>query len=292
MKIGEIVSASVLEGLTAKLQIPDPEELRIAYPVIVEGELYDFYCLVEDILNEESEIARQLAGSAISDVVLPQGQSDESYSGPIFYSMAKLRPIQLINKETGKLSEPQTIPPYFSQCRYATKSDVDLIYEVTEKSAPVGTISGMEKFYVHLDFGKLVEKPFAIYGRTGTGKSILNKLICCGILAKEAGSVLLFDMHSEYGVYSKTDNTFGLKYWYPDRVEIFSLDAKNKEGHPFRLNLKEITPEDLIIALQNLTPAMVDALYQIDKTKGCRGLISALKQATMEQIGEKLVSLT
>ena len=287
MKIGEIVSASVLEGLTAKLQIPDPEELRIAYPVIVEGELYDFYCLVEDILNEESEIARQLAGSAISDVVLPQGQSDESYSGPIFYSMAKLRPIQLINKETGKLSEPQTIPPYFSQCRYATKSDVDLIYEITEKSAPVGTISGVERFYVHLDFGRLVEKPFAIYGRTGTGKSILNKLICCGILATGAGSVLLFDMHSEYGVYSKTDNTFGLKYWYPDRVEIFSLDPKNKEAYPFTLDPAEIDPEDLIVALQDLSPPTVDALYAVDKRRGSRDLVTAIREMTPEDLGEE-----
>ena len=169
MKIGEIVSGSVIDGLLAKLQIADPEELRIAYPVIVEGERYDFYCLVEDVMNEESDVAKQLAGSAVKDVVLPSGQSDESFSGPIFYSMAKLRPIQLIEKASGKLSEPQTIPPYFSQCRYATKADVDLIYEVTPKSAPVGTISGVEKFHVHLDFGKLAEKPFAIFGRTGTG---------------------------------------------------------------------------------------------------------------------------
>ncbi len=76
MKIGEIVSASVINGLLAKLQLPVPEELRIAYPVIVEGKRYDFYCLVEDILNEESEVAKQLAGSAIADAVLPTGASD------------------------------------------------------------------------------------------------------------------------------------------------------------------------------------------------------------------------
>ena len=287
MKIGEVVAASVIDGLVAKLQIADPEELRIAYPVIVEGDRYDFYCLVEDILNEESDVAKQLAGSAVKDVVLPRGESDEGYAGPIFYSMAKLRPIQLIEKETGELSEPQTIPPYFSQCRYATKTDVDLIYEPSEKSAPIGTISGVEKFYVHLDFGKLVEKPFAIFGRTGTGKSILNKLVCCGILAKDAGSVLLFDMHSEYGVFSKTDNTQGLKYWFPDKVEIFSLDPKNQEAHPFLLNTGEITPEDLIIALQNLSPPMVDALYEIDKDRGSRNLIAAIKHASMEELGEE-----
>ena len=78
MKIGEVVSASVINGLVAKLQIPDPEELRIAYPVIVEGDRYDFYCLVEDVLNEESDVAKQLAGSDVGDVVLPSGRSDET----------------------------------------------------------------------------------------------------------------------------------------------------------------------------------------------------------------------
>ncbi|MEK6839293.1 MAG: ATP-binding protein, partial [Candidatus Thermoplasmatota archaeon] len=195
--------------------------------------------------------------------------------------------IETVTWASGKLSEPQTIPPYFSQCRYATKADVDLIYEVTPKSAPVGTISGVEKFHVHLDFGKLAEKPFAIFGRTGTGKSILNKLICCGILAKDAASVLLFDMHSEYGVYSKTDNTYGLKYWFPEKVEIFSLDPKNREAHPFLLNTKEITPEDLIVALQNLSPAMVDALYQIDKAKGDADLVTAIRKMSAEELGEE-----
>ncbi len=42
MKIGEIVAASVIDGLIAKLQLGNPEELRIAYPVIVQGERYDF----------------------------------------------------------------------------------------------------------------------------------------------------------------------------------------------------------------------------------------------------------
>src|SRR5207249_2697284 len=112
--------------------------------------------------------------------------------------------IQLVDRETKKLSEPQTIPPYFSSCRHATRDDVERIYEVTDTSATLGTITGVEPFHVQLDMKKLVEKPFAIFGRTGTGKSILNKLVCAGILSKDVGSVLIFDMHSEYGVFSAT----------------------------------------------------------------------------------------
>ena len=287
MKIGEIVAASVIDGLVAKLQLGNPEELRIAYPAIVEGSRYQFYCLVEDVINEQSDIADQLAGSTISDVVVPRPETHEGYGGPIFYSKAKLRMIQIIDKETGDLSEPQTIPPYFASCRHATREDVERIYTPTETSATFGTITGVEPFYVHVDMRSLVEKPFAIFGRTGTGKSILNKLLCTAILAKDVGSVLVFDMHGEYGIYSKTDNTEGLKYYYPGKVEIFSLDPKNQEAKPFVLDADQITPEDIIIAFQDLTPPMIDLLYQIHRTKPREiGLVEAIrtKAPTKEEV--------
>jgi len=218
---------------------------------------------------------------------VPRPETHDGYGGPIFYSKAKLRMIQLVDRETKKLSEPQTIPPYFSACRHATRDDVERIYEVTDTSATLGTITGVEPFHVQLDMKKLVEKPFAIFGRTGTGKSILNKLVCAGILSKDVGSVLIFDMHSEYGVFSATDKTEGLKFFFPGKVEIFSLDPKNREAKPFVLDTGEITPEDLIVALQDLTAPMVDTLYEIAKTRGGRDLISAVKDATMEMLGSE-----
>jgi hypothetical protein len=49
-KIGEVISASVSGGLAAKLELDNPENLRIGYPVIVEGKKYSFYCIVEGTL--------------------------------------------------------------------------------------------------------------------------------------------------------------------------------------------------------------------------------------------------
>lgn len=290
MKIGEIVSASVLKGLTAKLELEDPEDLRIGYPVVVEGRRYDFYCIVHDIVNETSDIAERLAGSHLRDTIMP-ADMQEGYGGPIFYSKALLRPIQLIDRETGRLSEPETIPPYFSETRHATESDVEHIYGKTSTSAPLGTIRGVSEFYVHVDFNRLTEKPFAIFGRTGMGKSILNKLVCCGILARKVGSVMVFDMHGEYGVYSRTDSTEGLKFFFPEKVEILSLDPKNKEARPFLINPDEIRPEDLIVALQDLNQNMIDAIYEIDRHRRT-DLISAIRDAQPEEYDETRVHPT
>jgi hypothetical protein len=76
-----------------------------------------------------------------------------------------------------------------------------------------------------------------------------------------------------------------LKFFFPQKVEIFSLDPKNKEAKPFVLDAREITPEDLVVALQDLTAPMVDTLYEIAKGRGGRDLISAVKDATMEMLG-------
>ncbi len=289
MKIGEVVAGSVLGGLEVKLQLDNPEELRIGYPVIVEGKTYDFYCLVEDIVNQQLDIAERLAGSDYKDALVPGAGTHEGYGGPIFYSKALLRPIQLIEKESGELSQPQTIPPYFSEARHAARADVEHIYEITETSVPLGTIRGIEPYYVHIDFTRLTEKPFAIFGRTGAGKSILNKLICLSVLTKDVGSVLIFDMVGEYGVYSRADNTKGLKYYFPERVEIFSIDPKNQEARPFIIDPREIQPEDLIVALQDLRPAMVDTIYAIHQRRGEKDLVTAIQDATVEQLGEALV---
>lgn len=291
-KIGEVISASVSGGLAAKLELDNPENLRIGYPVIVEGKRYDFYCIVEDVVNQNVDIAERLAGSRLRDSIVPSGTTHEGYGGRIFYSKAILRPIQLIEKETDKLSEPQTIPPYFAEVRHALREDVERIYEVNKHSAPFGSIRGVEEFMVHIDFKKLTEKPFGIFGRTGMGKSILNKLVCVGILARRAASVLIFDMHGEYGVYSRGDNTEGLKYYFPERVEVFSLDPKHKEAHPFIINPRDIRPEDLIVSIRDLNENMRDAIYEIDRMRGLRDLVTAIKETDPRECDEDKIHLS
>src|SRR5256712_1756524 len=76
-------------------------------------------------------------------------------------------------------------------------------------------------------------------------------------------------------------------FFCPGRVEIFSWDRKNLKPKPFVLDTGEITPEDLIVALQDLTAPMVDTLYEIAKTRGGRDLIAAAKDATMEMLGSE-----
>ena len=45
---------------------------------------------------------------------------------------------------------------------------------------------------------KFVERSNGIFGKSGTGKSFLTKLLIAGIIKKRAAVNLMFDMHSEY----------------------------------------------------------------------------------------------
>lgn len=286
MKIGEVISASVSGGIEAKLELDNPEELRIGYPIIVEGQKYDFYCVVQDIRNPATGIIEQIAGSELGKSVVPMISPGihESYAGQIFFSKAILKPIQLIG-EDGRLYGPETIPPYFSLVRTATHEDVQKIYQPTETSMPIGSLRGISDFEIQLDFARLTEKPFALFGRTGMGKSILCKIVCNSILTKDIASIFLFDMHQEYGIYSKGDNSPGLKFSFPQKVETFSLDPANSEARPFVISSREITPSDIIIAFQDLSDSMIDALYTIYKLKGDRDLVTAIREATPDADG-------
>ncbi len=257
--IGEVVDASVSSGINVKLSLTSPENIKTGYPVIAEGEKYNFYCIVMDVFNPPLEVVDTMATSDFGKQSIPavSPSMQKGYFGNMFYSKALLEPIQLINKNDGNLGEVETIPQYFTKVRFATPEDVKLIYQPTETSMPIGNLRGVPEFEIPIDFEKLTQKAFAILGRTSAGKSFLNKIICNFILKTGVASVLLFDMHNEYGMRSATDNSRGLKFYFPEKVEWLTLDPeKNKEASPFFIDPGSITPEDLILAITDLTTRM------------------------------------
>jgi DNA helicase HerA-like ATPase len=281
-KIGEVVEARVSTGINVKLSMGSPEEIKTGYPVIAEGEKYDFYCVVMDVYNPPVPVVETVATSPLGKAAIPAASMgmQGGYLGNIFYSKALLEPIQIIDKKTTELAEVETIPQYFAEVRFATADDVRLIYQPTRTSMSIGNLRGLPEFSIPIDFEKLTEKAFAILGRTSMGKSFLNKIICNFILKTGVASVLVFDMHGEYGMYSVTDNSKGLKFFFPEKVEWFTLDPKrNREATSFFIDPGSITPEDLIIAIPDLSQRMQDAIWQINRGKSDDDLLTAIETA-------------
>ncbi|MFX0185668.1 MAG: ATP-binding protein, partial [Candidatus Hodarchaeota archaeon] len=140
-------------------------------------------------------------------------------------------------------------------------------------------------FEIPINFKTLVEVPFGIFGRTHSGKTFLNKIIIGNIINLDIAKVLVFDMQSEYGWRSRADGSPGLKFFFEDKVTLLGLDPSTSTGLDKELLIgeDEITPQDLIVAFQDLSPAMVDAIYEINRNKKNQTLIDAIKEAAIQE---------
>ena len=80
---------------------------------------------------------------------------------------------------------------------------------------------------VNLD--KFVQRSSGVFGATGTGKSFLTRLVLAGLMHYGKASVLVLDMHNEYGfddIASDTKNAVtGLKTKFKSRVNVVGFGS-------------------------------------------------------------------
>ena len=282
--LGEVISGAVSSAIQVKLST-ESEEVKIGYPAIIEGNKYDFFCIIADISFPMSNAVTMLANAEKLRNTIPM-TAIETARGRTFYSIAELQCVQMIEKETNKTYTFETLPPYFSSSRLANKDDVDRVYmtDQPEHSQTIGTLRGVEGFEIPLDFQELVKVPFGIFGRTHSGKTFLNKIILGNILQLGVSQILVFDMQSEYGWRSRADGSAGLKFFFEDQITLLGLDPQTSKDLDEELLIgeDEITPQDLVVAFQDLSSAMVDAIYEVSRTKSNREtLIEAINNAAM-----------
>jgi len=87
--------------------------------------------------------------------------------------------------------EPGTI------VRLADKETLEKVFGKSEKSISIGKLLTNEEVEVYLDVNKIVSRHLAILSITGAGKSNTVSVIAEEI-SKLGGTILIFDMHSEY----------------------------------------------------------------------------------------------
>src|SRR5205085_3043695 len=107
-----------------------------------------------------------------------------------------------------------------------------------------------------INLEKLTERSNGIFGKTGTGKTFITRLILAGLINNNKAVNIIFDMHSEYGLQARKENNKafvkGLKTLFPDRVALFSLDpasTRRRGGVPdveLAIGYNEISVEDIV----------------------------------------------
>ena len=289
--IGYVVGGGLRENLRVRLTLPAQQVQEGGFVVIESGD-WLFYGLVTDMqlgstdprfADEQSEtrlpadLARLLHGQTLYTnleilpaLMLEQGPEPGS---PAYADWRA-------EIESGLKPEPhplpvKTVPPHHAPVRLAGAGD---IAEIFGKSETAGNfIIGYTREQGHpvcINLDKFVQRSSGVFGATGTGKSFLTRIVLAGLMKYNRASVLVFDMHNEYGYDDTSSDTgqrvIGLKTKFASRVRVVGLGQGAQirgQAPDFNLEIamKDIQPEDIELLTQELnlketTPTTLDAL--------------------------------
>jgi len=304
--LGVITQGSLVEGLDMKLD-PDRnvEDIKAGKFVVVEGFKNEFFSMITDLKLDATN----------PDILLyPPGDGDHLLhsvlNGASTYVTVALRPMLMLEK--GEIVEDEarpvkTIPSHFSKVVDAEEDDVSRVFgseERDDRYFNMGTPLDMET-PVCLNMNRFVERSNGIFGKTGTGKSFLTRLVLCGLIHKKKAVNLIFDMHNEYGFRAMKESgngkggfVKGLKQLFGSEVALFSLDPEStrKRGqqpdHEVYIAYDQIGVED-VISLQDelqLNPTAAESaylVYAMYKKKWLRTLLS-LDGPDVENFAEEI----
>ena len=169
----------------------------------------------------------------------------------------------------------KTIPPHHSQVHLAGAGDIAEIFGEQDKAQNFVIGHTREQGHpVCIDLDKFIQRSSGIFGATGTGKSFLTRIILAGLMKRNEASLLVLDMHNEYGYDDVASDTrqkvIGLRSKFPARVRVVGLGkgAQIRNQVPdFNLEIAEsdISPVDIELLTRELnlketTPTTLEAL--------------------------------
>ena len=270
--------------------------------VTIEGKKRRFFGMITDISLEMIDLKLALAPPDVSDPFMA-----EVLAGTSTYGMLHVLPMLTIGGGAAELIEgPQpvkTVPGHFSAVNLASQRDVELVFgSEDERNFYIGTPLDMET-KICLDLTELVKRSNGIFGKSGTGKTFLTRILLIGMLQKSAAVNLIFDMHNEYGWAGTSEGTRtvkALKQLFPEKVAVFTLDEENSRRRRVstdfvvRIGYDEIQPEDMVLLRQtlNLTEPAIEAVYQLSRRFGKNWLQSTLELRDSEETRELLKELS
>ncbi|MBD2166607.1 ATP-binding protein [Calothrix membranacea FACHB-236] len=293
--LGSVTQGSLTGGLEVRLH-PDisVEDMRVGKFLVVQGMRSRFFCMLTDVAlgtanariiadppNWEDTFLREvLAGSGTYGTInlapmlmFTPEEVEESFSptngksaNPFVPSMTGLASFQPQTSTTMELLPVKTIPSHFSQVYEASVDDFRRVFgwedDTQRKNFSIGKPLDMD-VPVCIDLDRFVERSNGVFGKSGTGKSFLTRLVLAGIVRKNAAVNLIFDMHSEYGWQAVCEGkqystVKGLKQLFPGKVEVYTLDPEStkrrgvRDAQELYLSYEQIEVEDVKLCSRDL----------------------------------------
>ena len=278
--LGMVVGGSLEHGLEVRLNAASPvEEVKVGSFVAIQGHGSRFFGIVSDIALEASDPSLRSAPPDVDDPFIAR-----IVSGTGAFAVARVSPQLALSSDALSILEgPQparAIPAHFSPAFPASESDINAIFGAEDdRHIWIGNPLDMEETRVCLDLEELVKRSNGVFGKSGTGKTFLTRILLAGILQKGVAVNLVFDMHSEYGWQGTSEDGHavkGLKQLFPSQVAVFSLDADSSRRRGLSpdaevtIGYGEIEPEDIqtLAETLNLTSLATEATYKLARRYG------------------------
>jgi len=292
--LGMVTGGSLSKGLEVRLDAAvSVEEIAVGRYLTIDGSSQRFFGMVTDV--ELRSLTPQIVAS-------PPGPNErflrEVLHGTAAYAVLKVSPMLKVGPTADATPEPvKTIPPHFSGAREASQAEVEQIFGSEDAGHfVIGSPLDMD-VTVCLDYTRFIERSNGVFGKTGTGKTFLTRLILLHLVQKsnqqrERGkrcANLIFDMHNEYGWEGSSEGPSGkakgLKQIVGSNVLIMTLDEANARRRRLRpdgvvtIAYEDVEPGDIEILQEtlNLTPNAVEATHQLQKRFKARWLPEALE---------------
>src|SRR5437588_861998 len=175
--------------------------------------------------------------------------------------------------EIGKALPVRTIPVHFAPVDIAGGADFERVFAAPgESSWQIGTPRDMD-IPILLDLERIAERSNGVFGKSGSGKSMLTRLLLCGLVKTRTAVSLVFDMHSEYAWATRDKRTGtmlpSLRDLFGESVVVYTLQSSHQRppGHKtngdIRIGLNEIEVDDiaLLSELLNLNETAIETIY-------------------------------
>jgi uncharacterized protein len=292
--LGSVIQGSLTGGLEVRLH-PDisVEDMRVGKFLVVHGVRSRFFCMLTDVALgtandriianppgwEDTFLRDVLAGSGtygtvnLTPMLMFTPESEETFANGngkvkngIVPSSNGLASFQAQTSTTMELQPVKTIPSHFSQVYEASEDDFRRVFgwedDPQRRNFSIGKPLDMD-VPICIDLNRFVERSNGVFGKSGTGKSFLTRLLLAGVIRKSAAVNLIFDMHSEYGweavAEGKNVNTVkGLKQLFPGKVEVYTLDPTStkrrgvRDAQELYLSYEQIQVEDIKLCSREL----------------------------------------
>jgi hypothetical protein len=269
--IGYIVGGGLKDSFRARLTVPSQDVQEGAFVVIPSGD-WQFYGLVTDLQLGATD---PRFADEQSETRLPAALA-QALHGQTLYTNLEILPALMLERgpEPGtpeyaawaqehaeKPPRPlpvKTVPPHHAEVRLASGGDIAEIFGDPDKDG--NFVIGYTREQGHpvcINLDRFVQRSAGVFGATGTGKSFLTRIVLAVLMHHNRASVLVFDMHNEYGYDDTASDTglrvTGLKTKFASRVRVVGLGVGT--------TIRGSNPDfNLEIAMADLIPADIELL--------------------------------